>query len=288
MRKRVVLQTFLGALLLAPALAAQADGGSRYATLDGGRVHYRSYGRGREAMVLIHGWTCNLDNWRDQIADLSKRGRVLALDLPGHGESDKPEVSYSMDRFARAVEAVMRDAGVGHAVLIGHSMGTPVARQFYRRHPDQTLGIVIVDGPLVPFFSAGGMDSLLIALSGPGYRQMGDAMLAAFAGPGATPELLARVRASFLHTPQHVVVGAMRGLADPSIWTADTIAVPVLAILAGSRSYPPDIEQRNRRIAPKLEQQLWTGVGHFLMMEQPKRFNDAVIAWLDANGLLQR
>ena len=288
MRKLISVAAWLGALLVVPALAAQDDGASRYAMLDGSRVHYQSYGRGSEAMVLIHGWTCNLDNWHDQIGDLSKRGRVLAVDLPGHGRSDKPEITYSMDRFAGAVAAVMQDAGVRRAVLIGHSMGTPVARQFYRQHPEQTLGIVIVDGPLTPFFSPTGMDSLLTALGGPAYQQVGDAMLAAFAGPGATPDMLARIRASYRNTPQHVVVGAMRALADPSIWAADTIAVPVLAILSGARSYPPDLEQRNRRIAPRLEQQMWAGVGHFLMMEQPKRFNDAVIAWLDANRLLKR
>ncbi len=50
---------------------------------------------------------------------------MITVDLPGHGESDKPQIAYTMDLFARAVEAVMRDAGVDQAVLVGHSMGTP-------------------------------------------------------------------------------------------------------------------------------------------------------------------
>src|SRR5438876_542984 len=117
----------------APAMAKKpsaADGESRYAKLDLGpgkdraRVHYKSYGKGREALVLIHGWTCNLNYWREQIPDFAKRNRVIAIDLPGHGLSDKPQVAYSMDLFARAVEAVMRDAKVDWAVLVGHSMGT--------------------------------------------------------------------------------------------------------------------------------------------------------------------
>ncbi len=53
-----------------------------------------------------------------------------------------------MDYFARSIAAVMRDAGVEQAVLAGHSMGTPVARQFYRLYRNKTLGLVIVDGPL--------------------------------------------------------------------------------------------------------------------------------------------
>src|SRR4029450_4289348 len=98
---------------------------SRFTMLDGARIHYVNYGKGGEALVLIHGWTCNLDNWRDQFPDFAKRNRVIAIDLPGHGQSDKPQLSYTMDLFARAVDAVLQDAKVKRAVLVGHSMGTP-------------------------------------------------------------------------------------------------------------------------------------------------------------------
>lgn len=281
----------LGTLLQTAAtvvLNAQgSDGTSRYASLDKARIHYQSYGKGTEAVVLIHGWTCNLDNWRDQIPDLAKRTRVIALDLPGHGQSDKPQLTYSMDLFARGVNAVMRDAGVQRAVLVGHSMGTPVARQFYRKYPAKTAGIVIVDGPLQPFFDQKTVDGLLVSLRAPGYKDMGTAMLAAMGGPGLNAEMKQRITTSFLNTPQHVLVSAMEGMADQSIWGSDQINVPVLAILAKSPAWPADAEQRDRAIAPKLEFQMWEGVGHFLMMEQPKRFNDAVIAFLDAKGLLK-
>src|SRR5829696_4602048 len=125
--------------------AAAFDGESKYAKLDGARIHYKSYGKGSDALVLVHGWGCNMDHWRDQISDFAKRNRVIALDLPGHGQSDKPQIAYSMDLFANAIDAVMRDAKVERAVVMGHSMGTPIARQFYRKYPQKTLGIVIVD-----------------------------------------------------------------------------------------------------------------------------------------------
>jgi len=54
-----------------------------------------------------------------------------------------------MDYFASALETVLRDADIEEAVLVGHSMGTQVARQFYRRYPEQTRAIVVVDGTLV-------------------------------------------------------------------------------------------------------------------------------------------
>lgn len=57
--------------------ASAFDGESQFAKLDGARIHYKSYGKGSEAVVLVHGWSCNLDNWRDQIPDLAKRNRVM-------------------------------------------------------------------------------------------------------------------------------------------------------------------------------------------------------------------
>src|SRR6185503_10469193 len=82
---------FLTVPIAAAKDAKSAKAESRFANLDGARVHYVNYGKGNEALVLIHGWTMNLDNWRDQIPDLTKRSRVIAVDLPGHGQSDKPQ-----------------------------------------------------------------------------------------------------------------------------------------------------------------------------------------------------
>ncbi len=266
----------------------------------GARVHYKSYGdkshdkgghdkggKGNEALVLIHGWSCNLDYWRDSTPELAKRNRVIAVDLPGHGLSDKPEVTYSMDLFARAVEAVMRDAKVERAVLVGHSMGTPIARQFYRKYPAKTLGIVIVDGSLRPFGDKKLMETFLANFRGPNYSEARKQMLAGMAGPNFPPEIMARIQASVLNTPQHVVLSAMEGMADDSIWGGDKINVPVLAYMAKSPFWPPDTEQFYRGLAPNLDFQMLEGVGHFLMMEKPKEFNAAVVAYLDKNKLLK-
>lgn len=271
-----------------------SEGQSRYAKLDlgpghdGARIHYKSYGKGRKALVLIHGWSCNMDYWRDSIPAFAKRNRVIAIDLPGHGQSDKPEVAYSMDLFARAVDAVLRDAKVDRTVLVGHSMGTPVARQFYRKYPQKTLGIVIVDGALRPFGDKKMLDGFIAAFRRPNYIQAGQRMFAGMAGPNLSAELKERIQASFLNTPQHVLVSAMEGMADESIWGQDKINVPVLAILARSPFYTPDTEQFFHSMAPNLDFQMWEGVGHFLMMEKPNEFNDAVIAFLDKNKLLKK
>ena len=275
------------AVVLAGATSAFAfDGESQYAKLGETKVHYKSYGKGRDALVLVHGWTCNLDFWRDQIPDFAKRNRVIALDLPGHGRSDKPQIEYTMDLFADAIDAVMRDAKVERAVIVGHSMGTPVARQFYRKYPQKTLAIVIVDGGLRPFGTKEMREQFLAMFRGPNYKEAGAQMFAQLTTT-MSPEQRERVKGTFSDTPQYVLVSAMESMSQESLYGPDKINVPVFAILAKSPFWPPDTEQFFRTLAPDFELQWWEGVGHFLMMERPKQFNDAVIAFLNKKSLLK-
>ncbi len=265
-----------------------ATGESRFAKLDETRLHYVNYGKGDQALVLIHGWTQSADAWRDNIADLSKRSRVIVIELPGHGQSDKPQTTYTMDYFARAVDAVMRDTKVKRAVLVGHSMGTPVARQFYRKYPDKTLGIVIVDGSLRPFGDKAMTDQLMTGFRGPKYRDAVNQMMGFIGGPNLSVDLKQRIDSASMNTPQYVLVSAFEGMLDNSIWGDDKINVPVLAIMAKTALLPPNAEESFRMIAPKLDFLMFDGVGHFLMMEKPKEFDAAIIQWLDKNSLLKK
>jgi len=274
------------AIFVLLSTASAFDGESQFAKLDGARIHYKSYGSGPEALVLVHGWGCNLNHWRDQFPDLAKRNRVIALDLPGHGQSDKPQVAYTMDLFAQAIDAVMRDAKVERAVVAGHSMGTPVARQFYRKYPQKTLGIIIVDGGLRPFGTKEMREQFLAMFRAPNYKEAAAPMFAQMMGTLAPPDQ-ERVKTSFNSTPQHVLVSAMESMNQESLYGPDKMNVPVFAVIAKSPFWPADTEQFLQSIAPDFEMQWWEGVGHFLMMEKPKQFNDALVAFLDKKSLLK-
>jgi pimeloyl-ACP methyl ester carboxylesterase len=268
--------------------AGVADAPSRFAKLDGVRVHYKSYGKGRDALVFVHGWTCNMDFWRGQIPAFESKTRVIAIDLPGHGQSDKPHVDYTMDYFARSIEAVLRDAGVDRAVLVGHSMGTPVIRQFYRKYPNKTLALVIVDGALRPFADEATMAKFIEPLRGPNYKEAASQFVAGMLAPVSSAALREEIKSAMLSTPQYVAVSAMDGMASKVIWTNDKINVPVLAVMAKGPFWPADNEQFYRSVAPNLEYHMWDGVSHFLMMEKRTEFNEALAAFLMKNGLLKK
>lgn len=268
----------LAAALFAPAAAAARDksteGDKRFARSDGGRVHYRSFGKGEEAVVFVHGWTCDWTFWRAQIPHFAARGRVIALDLPGHGESDRPEAksAYTMGAFARAVEAVLRDAKVKRAVLVGHSMGTPVVREFYRLFPEQTAALVFVDGALWPFAPRAASEAFLAPMRAD-YPKAAAAMVDGMVRPMHSAAGRERVKAAMLRTPPHVALAAMEGMLDEANWKEDAVRVPVLAIIARAPFWPADAEQRFRRLAPDLDFRAWEGVSHFLMMDKPDDFN---------------
>ena len=125
--KRTLVATLILLALTVSARSAQVE--SHFAKFGTTKVHYLNRGKGNSALVFIHGWTCNADFWKLQMQDFPSL-RLIAIDLVGHGQSDKPRVDYTMDYFARSIDAVLTDAKVKHAVLVGHSMGTPVIRQY--------------------------------------------------------------------------------------------------------------------------------------------------------------
>lgn len=271
----------------APAVAPDAleRAPSRHATLDGARIHYKSLGSGREALVLVHGWSCEMGFWRFQVPAFAARTRVIAVDLPGHGGSDKPEIAYTQDLFARALDAVLRDAGVEGAVLAGHSNGTPVVRQFWRLFPAKTRGLVVVDGALRPMFGRAQLDGFLALLRGPDYLaragQIIDGMTAT-----TLPALREGIKAAMLRTPQHVMVSSFEGTGDERIWTEETITVPLLVVLAKSPFWTAEYEAYVRKLAPKVDYRVMEGVSHFLMMDRPAEFNSLLAQFLAANRLL--
>jgi pimeloyl-ACP methyl ester carboxylesterase len=283
MNAQVCLAAFL--ILTTAAAAADPPGVSRTAQLDGAKIHYTEYGSGETALVFIHGWACDETFWDGQAAPLGAKFPVITIDLPGHGQSDKPEIAYTMDLYARAIDAVLQDAKVKGAVLVGHSNGTPVIRQFYRKFPQKTRALVIVDGALRPFGDKAMMEKFVARLKAPNYEENAGKMIDSMTSPVRDAALREKIKSAMLRTPQYVASAEFDSTLDDALWKPDKINVPVLMILAKQPAWSADYEQFVRGLIPDLDYQLWEGVSHFLMMEQPERFNGALIAFLEKHKL---
>jgi pimeloyl-ACP methyl ester carboxylesterase len=255
-----------------------------YADFDCVAVAYTSTGCGRRGIAFVHGWGCTKEFWRHSVGAFPEH-RVLAIDLPGHGSSDKPRVQYSLPYFADSVAAVMLDADIAQVVLVGHSMGASVAREFYRRHKQQALGLALVDGSFLPSMQKD-VEEEAKALR-EDFRGVNGAAIEGLVAGIAHEALRDEVRTTMAMMPDYVGIPIAETWALPEVWASDQIQAPVLAILASSSPWwPPDVEAIYRSIAPRLDFQMWNGVSHFLMMEEPERLNAALRSFIDSGRLL--
>jgi pimeloyl-ACP methyl ester carboxylesterase len=253
--------------------------GASAATVDGLKIHSTSRGSGKATLVMVHGWTCDSSSWDGQVPALVKKYRVITLDLPGHGQTPLPkDGKLSMDLFARAVEAVRAEAGADKIVLVGHSMGAPVIRQYARLYPGHVAGLVAVDGPLdMRQFPA---DFKPPALTGAEGLKAREGMIRGMFTPQTPADVQKKVLAMMLKAPEATAIGAMGSMMDPALRKADVVASPALAVWAGTAPQLPKLEEA-RQTLPKFEQTQVAGTGHFLMMEKPEEFNRILAAFVD-------
>lgn len=98
-----------------------------------------------ETLLMLHGFGANRDNWLRFSRHLTGRYHVIAPDLPGFGESSKPDASYDVASQAERVHALAKALGVQKLHLIGNSMGGHIAALYAARHPEQVLSLALLD-----------------------------------------------------------------------------------------------------------------------------------------------
>ncbi len=261
-------------LLLASALSLPA------ASVDGIQIHSTVTGKGAKTVILVHGYTCDETTWTEQVPALAKEYRVVTLDLPGHGKSESPkDGKFSMDLFARAIEAVRAEVGANTAVLVGHSMGTPVVLRYAHLYPAHVSALVFVDGlmPLAPAQAAASANQGA-AMAGPNSRATREAMVRSFFVAGTSPDVQSKVLKMMLGAPEQTAVGAMNATREPAGQTTEIPMVPILGIYAGPSRIAS--AQAVHAAFPTVEYTSIDGTGHFLMLEKPEEFNRLLLAFL--------
>lgn len=267
---RWVATLILGLVFASSASAASVDGLNIYST---------STGNGKATVVFVHGWTCDSSSWDAQVPVFASHYRVITLDLPGHGRSGSPkDGKFSMDLFARAVEAVRAEAGADKIVLVGHSMGAPVIRQYARLFPEHVAGLVAVDGPLdMRGFGEGFKPP---SLTGPDGVKAREGMIRGMFTPDTPPALQQKIMTMMLNAPEATAVGAMQSILDPALRAPDVTPMPAFAIWAGTNQQIPNAEE-TKKVLPHYSQTQVAGTGHFVMMEKPDEFNRLVTTFVD-------
>lgn len=264
---------------------------SAYLTVHGLRIRtVRAGDPSAPPLVLLHGYPTSSDLWRNCIPDLARRRHVLAPDLPGHGDSDKPpDVDYDLPFFVRFLEGFADAAGLPRFALAAHDLGGMIALGFAARHAGRLTRLVVMDtAPYSPWplpcrvliGAARNRALASLLLRRPMFRLL---MRAGVHRPEAIgPELAERYRASWIASPEARRAFSATVAVPADRWALPLeelrgISVPTLVLWAArDLLFGPKVGRRLSRDIPGAKLVLVPGCGHFLQEDDPAAVTAAI------------
>lgn len=251
-------------------------------------IHYESFGQG-EALLFIHGLGSSIRDWQQQIRHFSGHYRVIALDLRGHGRSDRPSGPYSSALFATDVAGLLRSLDVGPAHVVGLSLGGFVACQLAVDHADLVRSLVVVNSvPSLPRDTS--RDRFRIAtallLRRLIVRFFGMRMLGRFLATKLFPRVdQTELRQTFIERwAQNDKHAYLSSLATVSQWDLElrigAITCPTCLIAGEHDFFPLPWKESFAKKMPDARLVVIPRSGHFTPLDEPDRFNAAVMEFL--------
>jgi pimeloyl-ACP methyl ester carboxylesterase len=257
--------------------------------VDGLEIGYRELGEG-PPVLLVHGWPTSSHLWRNVMPPMAGGNRVIAVDLPGFGASDKPvDATYDFAFFERAVEGLLEALGVDEVGIAGHDLGGPVAVHWAIRNPDRVTGLALLNTLLFPPFAPEVLE-FVTGLMTPGRREeltsrdgLGELMHLAFADASSvSDDLLDAITAPFPDDASRLALARagvgldLDGLAEIDRRFSE-LRMPLRVIYGEQDGVLPDVADtmaRVKREHPDTEVTALPDCGHFLQEEAPERVGE--------------
>ncbi len=242
------------------------------------------------AVLFVHGYPLDRTIWRHQMETLDGYLRV-APDLRGMGQSDAPDLGYSMNIYAADLAAVLDTLGVEQVVLCGLSMGGYIAFEFLRHWKSRVRGLVLMDTRAEADTADGrrARDTAAATARESGAEAIAQSMLPRLLAPATLsqhPELAEQVRGMISRTPVAGIVGALAAMRDraSSEQLLPTLAdIPTLVMVGEADSVtPPDTARAMAQLIPGARLVVIPGAGHLASMEQPEKVNDQLRDFLSS------
>jgi sigma-B regulation protein RsbQ len=276
---KVRFRMFLGIVLFLSLLVpfAQADRNTTVVNAaDGVPINYSAQGKGDTALVFVHCWACDRTYWDNQVPEFAKNYRVVTIDLPGHGQSGQGRKSWSIDSFAEDVKAVVTKLDLKRVVLVGSSMGGPISVAAARSMPERVVAIVPVDSLLnvEQKITPEQIDAVVKQMQADYKGSVTALTNQFFFSPNTPAAVKERVIKDATSRPPDLAVAILKGIfANDVLPALREIKVPIHAI-NGDRA-PTDLAA-NRKYASQFDATILKGMGHYPMLEDPTRFNQAL------------
>ena len=241
------------------------------------------------AVLFLHGFPLDRSVWSHQLDGLTGFRRI-APDLRGMGQSDAPDLGYSMSTYAEDLLALLDALGEGQVVLCGLSMGGYIAFEFVRRWRERVRGLILMDTRAEADSAEGrrARDGLIGRVREQGVIAAAEAMLPRFFTSQVSPELIERVRTAILRTPVSGIIGAlsaMRERPDSTPLLETLTGIPTLVLVGAEDAItPPPIAQGMAAAIPGARLMEIPGAGHLPCVEQPVPTTRAILKFLQSVG----
>jgi len=257
------------------AAVAAADSGNKVhwaRSTDGVRIAYEVHGGGSLALVFVHGWSCNRSFWAGQMEPFSKQFKVVAVDLAGHGDSGRNREKWTIQSYGDDVAAVVKKLNLKRVILIGHSMGGDVIPEAALRLQGRVVGLIWLD--TYKKLGAGRTREevqAFVAKFRPTFSETTRDFVRSMFVSTSDPALVERVALTMSSAPPSIALPSLESAFSYSREMPRTLERLHLAVIAiNPDNAPSDVGSLERYGVQVI---FMPGVGHFLMMEDPKRFN---------------
>lgn len=132
-------------MLLTVLVGCVSESGDFINTSDGIDLYYEEYGSGKHTLIFVHGWSNDASTWDDQISYFKDKYHVIVVDLPGFGRSGSDRSNWSMRRYGEDIAEVAKELNLKNIIIIGSSMGGPIAFEAEKTLRGNVQAIVLVD-----------------------------------------------------------------------------------------------------------------------------------------------
>jgi 3-oxoadipate enol-lactonase len=240
-------------------------------------------------VILMHGIGGNRTNWHDQLPDFGGHFHAIAWDARGYGASDDYEGALDFGDFAHDLARVLHYFKVPRAHLVGLSMGGMIAMHFYSRYPAKVATLTLCDSlPGFNHLTAEQRREFIRLrqeplLAGKEPSEIALAVAATLIGKSARPGSFERLVASMSALHKQSYLKTIAGTANyPRTFELEKIAVPTHIVVGDEDSLtPPEMSRQMAARIPGAHLSIIEGAGHLSNIEQPERFNRAVLAFLN-------
>jgi pimeloyl-ACP methyl ester carboxylesterase len=216
---------------------APSSEGVRALIREGVSLAYEETGSGEPPLLFVHGLACDHTFFAPQVEHFRRAHRTLAVDLRGHGASDRPRHDYTMAGFADDLAWLCGELKIERPIVVGHSMGGVIGLVLAARFPTLPAAVVMVDTPIAaiagPRPPADPRSQIVAAMHGPNYRDAARQFVEPMFLPTDDRGGRARIVEQMTSAPQHVIASALE-----QTWSCDLASaaaackVPALYIQA--------------------------------------------------------